>query len=947
MNGLRLSTRITAAAMIMVLITGAALMYVEKTYIRDVFMNKQRADLEKALATENIRINQGITNLREHAVFLSNTPPVSGIVRASLNRGYDALESETRARWEARLKQVFSSFLRAHPDYYRIRFIGVADDGLEIVHVERKEGSIETEPQGGLHHVADRDYFIDTLSLREGQVHISEFNLMHEHGAIVLLPKPTLRASVPVFSPDGKIFGMLVINMDVDKLFNSATLGIPHGFQAYISNSDGYYLLHPDHRRAFKFGLDKEDGLFAEFPVLESMRDPKAADYLSMQAIAGDTGIHYLSAMRVHFDPDNPSRFLLLANGISSEMLEQLIPAIPADRIAVEIIAILLIGWIALLALRRTFAPLDQIADAANRIAAGEQNIKLPQASSGEIGSLTNALNTMIQKMEQRETEIRMINAELEDRVEERTHELLHAKHMAESANRVKSEFLAKMSHDIRTPMNSILGMASLALNLATDARCSKYLMNIQSSGEHLLGIIDDLLDFSKLDAGKMNIDIVDFDLRHMLDDVSAMVSGRVAAKGLEFVIEIDAGIDANLCGDPHRITQILVNFASNAVKFTDKGRITLRVRKISEDKTSCLVCFEMHDTGIGIDAAGKARLFQPFLQLDNSSTREKEGSGLGLAICRQLAEMMPDGEVGVESAIGQGSTFWFRVRLGKADKCGFKNEIPDMSPAMQAALDGARILLAEDNLFNQQVAAGFLENAGVTVCIARNGKEAIDLLRTDDFDCVLMDMQMPELDRLDATRMIRANPDLAGLPVIALTANVTEENRERCLAAGMNDFIGKPFKPYDFYAAIARCLSGKPRQAAALAVIETPVHGTEVIDLSILEGICGGDRLKMRELALKFQASARLDMTRIEAALECNDMTALAALGHHIKGAAGMMGARRLADLCKMLEICSEDEGSMELIQDIVVNIRILLDRIDEQVADMTAPAIPGRMLE
>ena len=294
-----------------------------------------------------------------------------------------------------------------------------------------------------------------------------------------------------------------------------------------------------------------------------------------------------------------------------------------------------------------------------------------------------------------------------------------------------------------------------------------------------------------------------------MLESVNNLVAGKAAAKGLELVFDTDASLCISLRGDPLRLAQVLVNYADNAIKFTEKGRITIRSKKIKESEASCLVRFEVQDTGIGMSDAESAKLFQPFQQLNTPSTRQYGGTGLGLAICKQLAGML-HGEVGVKSAPGQGSTFWLACGSITAWwSCRAENQNGmDVPPAMLATISGTHILLAENNLFNQQVATEFLENAGATVCVAQNGEEAIDLLINDGFDCVLMDIQMPVLDGLETTKLIRANPAFAGIPVIAMTANVSGEDRERCLAAGMNDFISKPFKPYAFYAVIAKCLS-------------------------------------------------------------------------------------------------------------------------------------------
>ena len=346
-----------------------------------------------------------------------------------------------------------------------------------------------------------------------------------------------------------------------------------------------------------------------------------------------------------------------------------------------------------------------------------------------------------------------------------------------EAANRTKSEFLANMSHEIRTPMNSILGMAHLALNTETNPKNRDYLEKIHISGQHLLGIIDEILDFSKIDAGKLKMEIVEFDLDGIWKNLKNMIGEKAAEKGLQLDFDIDPGIPNSLHGDPLRLSQVLINYASNAIKFTATGKVTVRAKKIEESKQSMLVRFEVQDTGIGISDEDKARLFQPFQQMDTSTTRNYGGTGLGLAISKQLVEMMEEGRVGVDSIPGQGSTFWFTVRLGKGSKSHpseISKRLPDFPSVILATINRTRILLAEDNLFNQQVATEFLENVGATVCVAKNGNEVMDLLHKEHFDCVLMDIQMPLMDGFEATRLIRANPALAEMPVIAMTANAS-----------------------------------------------------------------------------------------------------------------------------------------------------------------------------
>lgn len=525
------------------------------------------------------------------------------------------------------------------------------------------------------------------------------------------------------------------------------------------------------------------------------------------------------------------------------------------------------------------------------------------------------------------------------------------------AASRAKSEFLANMSHELRTPMNSILGMAHLGLNAETDPKKRGYLEKIHYSGTHLLNIIDEILDFSKLDARKLKLETVDFNLGSVLDNLHNMVAVRAMEKGLKLEFDIAPDLPSNLRGDPRRLSQVLINYVSNAIKFTATGNIVIRARTLGEHESRVQVRFEVRDSGIGISDEDRVKLFQPFQQVDASNSRNYGGTGLGLAISRQLVEMMDEheGEVGVDSALGQGSTFWFTLRLGKCMGAAESEQEngTDFSSAILAKLSGARILLAENNLFNQQVAIEFIENAGASVCVAQNGEEAIDLLLRGRFDCVLMDIQMPIMDGFEATRLIRANPELAEMPVIAMTANASDEDRALCLAAGMDDYISKPFKPHALYATLAKWLQGRMQHAPFFdglpeLPISPPLAGDpNIIDLSILSELIGDDPLELRRFLTNFLALARKDMLEIEVALQRNDVDALRALGHHNKSPARMVGAIGFSNLCQALEDHGKNGEGLEQVRDIVSQMRSLLERINEQInKDMAlAPSIPGGM--
>lgn len=421
-------------------------------------------------------------------------------------------------------------------------------------------------------------------------------------------------------------------------------------------------------------------------------------------------------------------------------------------------------------------------------------------------GVICAATDVTIRK--QTEEQLRQLNEQLESRVEARTRELVCAKEEAEAANIAKSSFLANMSHEIRTPMNGILGMVNI---LRRDGLTSKQIERvdaIDTSARHLLSIINDILDISKIEAGKIDLEEVPVTIDSLLANVRSIIAERARAKNIRLAIQ-EEPLPPDLMGDPTRLQQALLNYAANAVKFTETGAVTLHVRQQAETADGVMVRFEVRDTGIGIAPEALPRLFSAFEQADSSMTRKYGGTGLGLAITHRLAALM-GGESGVESTPGLGSTFWFTARLKKGAEVTAAPPATnaDVEALIHKAIAGHRTLVVDDDPINREVAKFLLEDIGLRVDTAEDGEEAVAMATMTDYAVIFMDMQMPKTNGLQATRQIREIPGCRQTPIIAMTANVFTEDKIRCFEAGMNDFLTKPFNPDELFATLLRSLT-------------------------------------------------------------------------------------------------------------------------------------------
>lgn len=866
-------------------------------YLIDSRIQKEENKLK--IISETIVSN--LVELENDVQFLASTPPIKGMMRASLNNGVDPLDNSSIKSWRDRLSIIFQEMLYAKENYSQIRFISISNNGKEIVRVDRRNLKVERVEQADLQDKSNESYYKEIIRLDPGKTYLSDFSFNREFGKISYPLEMVIRAAKPVFINNSTPFGFIIINENYTSVFKEVELFADRDSELIVVSDDERVLYSSESSGFVTAEKEDENSQSFEFKknILSLIKGKKWDKSKSREiAFFSDESNLYLKR-KLFYNKADRSHSLTLVSKVNKLLLQQQI----YHDLSVVMILLFLITSVAVLiafiSSSRILGPLRRLNEFTMSIAGGaninfEDVHNLPHDEVGQITkTIANLSKDILSKNHQlisqqaaldsfaivAETDIkgkisyvntkfieiskyskaeligndhRMINSghhpkeffeelwrkissghiwrgEIKNRAKDGSfywvdttifpvldenntlskyvairydvtdrkkfeEELTREKENAQHAMEVKSTFLANMSHEIRTPLNGIMGFTSMLLDSNLDEHTRQNINYIKSCSDGLLTIINDILDLSKMEAGKLLIDKVPVNIKHEVESALKIFDVTASKRRIDILFDFDSNIPEWVLADGIRIRQVLVNLVGNAIKFSPENeKVEVAVRKKMDLDNELILEFSVSDNGIGIDKKVQDRLFDSFEQADISTTRQFGGTGLGLSICKKLTELM-EGEIWVNSEIGFGAKFYFTVKVTETspvDKVISTLELENFKEF------NIKALVVDDNDLNTKIAAGFLKKIGIEeVTAASNGKEAIEILKGKEhqFNIIFMDIQMPVMDGIETTKKIREELN-SNIPIVGLSANAFEDDRIKAINSGMNYYLVKPLK--------------------------------------------------------------------------------------------------------------------------------------------------------
>lgn len=847
-----ISTTISLVFSAVILASTLLLGYLVYSASSGAFIEVSRERLLHTAGIIELRLTERLSAVSNDVNFLMSNQAVQTIA--------DARGPEQTDPARERLAAVFGALLRTRADYTQVRLIGSADNGRELLRLDRVGTTIVYAREPELQSKGDRKYFLETIALPAGRVHISDINLNREQGEVSLPFLPTVRVSTPVYTSTGEVFGILVINVDAGRIFNDLIELTGPGISLLLANERGDYLIHPDARRTFSFDRGWDFRIQDDYPILRELYEGRRGTAYSEEL--GDDDDRTLTYFRRVLPFPGSERFVVLAIISPYDLILRDAAEIEVQGLILTIV-ISLIGLVAIWIFARfLMRPLERITTALTKYNAGDAVSALPTDRSDEFGALARAFESMSERVR--------------------------------DEMRSKDDFLATMSHEIRTPMNAVVGMTHLLKRDGPTRVDRRVIDTLDFAAGNLMSLINDILDYNKLRAGALELESSDFELAPTFEAIVASYRPAAAQRGVLVHLNLASDLPPYLCGDRLRMTQIVNNLLDNAIKFTEEGEVVVSVRHSDAEPTTLpgkdgiYLRIEVRDSGIGIEADRLPHIFEQFTQARSDTARKFGGSGLGLAIVKKLVTLH-GGNISVSSTPGEGSVFRvdLPLRLGAAPAAADDKRL---DPA-QLDFDGARILYVEDVEYNRFLLDSLVKPWNVVCVGASGGLEGLALSREQKFDLILLDIQMPDMDGPEVLEHLRAEPDNPNrmTPAAALSAmpNITDQTALK--HAGFDDALEKPIDPARLAQLLQRWL--KVRAASdgetASATKESSAPPPDMDDAAELPAMFvrmydNDPKLMSRALELLIQECGR-QIPLLRAHFESGDAAALGKVLHRL----------------------------------------------------------------